>query len=284
MYRYQNTLYERVYINIDSRQRTIEKYPNSNSFVVNNINEYRNVIYARLLTAETPVTDFNINEYNNKITFVDDGITYNVELPVGDYTTDDLLTQLDLVINGAGASNTYTFTISSGILTITGGGGTLPYQFLFATGPFSDTIQTSSTTGDTQIIHHGDARRVLGFAIADYTSNADDQIIAPYKVDLTGATYLLLELGSKTDKFHKINALDQYSNEKFYKIQLSAPRNTINYLYEDQAENRLIVFPSPISKLKEFEIKYWTYDGYLYNFRGYENSFTLELGVLINQT
>lgn len=283
MYKYKDILYERIYVNVDSRQRSVNKYPESNSFRLNNSDKYTNVIYAKLLTAETPNTDYNVNEYNNHITFIDDGTTYTVELPIGDYTLNDLKVQLDLAINSVGASNTYTFDIQNGKLIITGGGGTLPYQFLFRTGPFSDRIVSSSDFGDTQVVYGTDARTVLGFAIADYTSDVNDQIISPYKVDLAGDSYIMLEFGPSSYKFNKTHALDQITRDKFYKIQLAAPQNTINFLTEDQLEHRTIVFPEPIPIVRDWEIKYWTYRGNLYNFRGFDNSFTVEIGVLINQ-
>ena len=67
MYKYKDVLYERIYVNVDSRQRSVNKYPESNSFRLNNSDKYTNVIYAKLLTAETPNTDYNVNEFNNHI-------------------------------------------------------------------------------------------------------------------------------------------------------------------------------------------------------------------------
>lgn len=276
-----NLYYERRFLNIDSRQRTINKYPNSNNYVINLVDKYYNVIYCRLMTAEIPNTDYNINENNNKITLVDNGITYNLELPVGDYDEVSLLMELDTIFNGVGASNTYTFTLVDKRLQIDATGGVLPFQLLFATGPFSDKIANAGD-GTTMVVKGGDARTVLGFNIFDYTSGPGDPsiLLGPNKINISCPKYIMLDLGPK---FRKIDAIDGVTRDKFYKIQLNVPCNECVFLTENQSSKRIKTFDPPIPSLEQLHVKFITYDGPLYNFRGYDNSFTLEIGILVNQ-
>jgi hypothetical protein len=273
--------FKRHFINIDSRQRSINKYPNSNNFVIDLVDKYYNVIYCKLLTAEVPNTDFNINEYNNRITLVDNGVTYNLALPIGDYDDARLLTELATLFNTSGASNTYTFTLVDQRLRISATGGVLPFQLLFATGPYSDRIADAGY-GTTMVVRGTDARIVMGFNIEDYTSGPGDPsiLLSPNKIDINCPSYIMLDLGRD---FMKVEAIDGVTRDKFYKIQLDVPCNDRVFLTENKAEKRVKVFDPPIPVVNKLNVKYYTYYGPLFNFRGYENSFTLEIGTLVNQ-
>jgi len=273
--------FERHFINIDSRQRSINKYTNSNNYVINLVDKYYNVIYCRLMTAEIPNTDFNITEHNNHITFVDNGVTYNITIPVGDYDSARLLTELDTAFNAAGATNTYSFTLVDQRLQIEATGGVLPFQLLFATGQYSDRIADAGD-GTTMVVRGSDARIVMGFNIADYTSGPGDPsvLLSPNKINIDCPRYIMLDLGRD---FTKVEAIDGVTRDKFYKIQMNVPCNDCVFLTENQSQKRVKVFDPPIPLVNQFHIKFYTYDGYLYNFRGFENSFTLEIGVLVNQ-
>lgn len=77
---------------IDSRDRDINIYPNSNKYRVLVPEEWRDIVSSELVYGEIPNTYYNVNEDNNIIYLSEE--PYNllsVTIPVGMYSNDDLI-------------------------------------------------------------------------------------------------------------------------------------------------------------------------------------------------
>ena len=83
--------------------------------------------FARIENIRIPITFYNINSTNNVFTFDDDGTDYVVTIPPGNYTIDELITDLQVAMNATASSTTYTITYDEQQQTINigsdGGGG-----------------------------------------------------------------------------------------------------------------------------------------------------------------
>lgn len=105
----------------------------SSNFLVNmNISiEYAD--YLQLLNVRIPNTFYNVNSYNNQITFIDNlSVTHTITIPNGSYNINNLLTAIQTALNAASAlvftltynSTTFKLTIST----------TDNFQLLFGSG------------------------------------------------------------------------------------------------------------------------------------------------------
>lgn len=97
---------------VDSCQRDCSKYPRTNEFVIDLEHDLRDVISIELIKGCLPYTGYIINENNNKLFFQETlGMTLVAEIPVGDYTPNELATALESAMNSAfGVSSNYTVT------------------------------------------------------------------------------------------------------------------------------------------------------------------------------
>lgn len=277
-YKDKDIVHEKVILRVDSEDRDVVAYPNANKFIYPIPDGgIQNVVYMKLIDAEIPVSDYNVNEYNNGFVLVDDGVEYPIELPIGDYDVNKLIVELGNVITPLATTNVYSFSVVNGKLVIEGTGGTLPFELRFAPpAQFADE-HTLSNFGTSYITcFNQSARKVLGFDIADYTSVGGPigVITSPNKIDLTGDKYIGLDLGLQ---INAVNSKNESIKDVFYIIPMSSPRNTVNFTFNDYNLSR--VMPTPIRDLKEFNIELKTTNiKRLYNLRGLNFSFGLEIG------
>jgi len=90
---------------VDSRDRDKIAYPNPSQYVVNFTAPFQNVIGLELVDATIPRTMYNIDRYNNSISFFIHSSNYSLSnlqssmfntayVPVGDYTVQTLIPAL----------------------------------------------------------------------------------------------------------------------------------------------------------------------------------------------
>lgn len=156
-----------------------------------------NIAALKVLEAEIPFTyyifnssnnTFWINEYTGAVT---PGTWVQITIPVGNYTADNLATELVALLDAASlVGNTYTVTYSgpsstpsTGKYTITASGGV-------ASNPF--VLRFGTTTGDTGLTN---PRLWLGFNAGDTLSGYSglhSSLTAPNIAQVTGPNYLYL--------------------------------------------------------------------------------------------
>lgn len=278
---FKNTPHDKRLMNINSNQRDPVKYPEPNNFRITLFSEIKDILYIKLLDAQIPVSDFNVNEFNNGFVLTDNGVDYPITLPIGDYDSNKLITELTTLLNGLAASNVYTVSIVNGMLRIQGTGGTLPF-FLRYEPPyqFADSIVSASGGISQEIVLNQSARTVMGFDIDSYESVGGPigEILSPNKINLVTdkLVYLYLSTSDK-DSFPLVETLSQGGRDTFYVIPLSSPRNTYTY-YENQYSISYI--PNPvIRRARGFTIQLRTDDARrLYNTRGLDYCISLEIG------
>jgi hypothetical protein len=98
---------------IDSRDRDLAKYPNSNHYVVPIVNEFRDVVAVELTQAFIPRSPYNIHSYNNEFCFSEtSGVILSFEIEPGLYIDGNVVaTLLQNGLNSVGQS-TYTVTFT----------------------------------------------------------------------------------------------------------------------------------------------------------------------------
>ena len=141
----------------------------------------QNVVALKIISAEIPFSYYIFNSSNNTFTFSENGGTYNlVTIPIGNYTSSQMITELGTLLTAASTvGTTYVVTLNSNTekLTISGTGGTMT--------SFSFTFGTSTGTGNTS------PRLYLGFP-GGITNSSGTSLITPNSINLSGPNYLYI--------------------------------------------------------------------------------------------
>lgn len=80
---------------IDSRDRNYTKYPDSNKFRLEILEEYKDITSLELIHGSIPNTYYNINNNNNKFYISEDNKIYCIEIPIGKYTNENFINILN---------------------------------------------------------------------------------------------------------------------------------------------------------------------------------------------
>jgi hypothetical protein len=70
---------------VDSRQRDYSIYPNPNNYYIDLFQTYRNVERLELIAVMIPKTEYNINNNNNKLNVIINGVSKVVSMTIGQY-------------------------------------------------------------------------------------------------------------------------------------------------------------------------------------------------------
>ena len=80
---------------IDSRDRLHDDYADPSNYTIKLPDTITNVVDVELIGAEIPKTQYNINQYNNKLEFSVNNTIYVVTVTPGNYTEAELVTTLN---------------------------------------------------------------------------------------------------------------------------------------------------------------------------------------------
>ena len=257
-----NTLTKDYYIVIDSRDRNYDIYPNPNNYQVEFDNVLRAVTSIELISAEIPAVQYNINSNNNILHIDETGTTLQAEIEIGQYDDiDDLRAAIQTALNTV--SSNYTVTVSTITRKFTITNGSTNFELLFE--------------GDSEVFVQGQTRTkylensigpIIGFSRTDLSGAAT--YTGDNQYNLSGENYVLLYIkelenlesvsGNSTihDTFTKINLDSETSNVKFYR-------------HMDEYISR-VSFTPPMASIGQMIIKFYNYDGSLYDFSGRDHS------------
>lgn len=133
---------------VDSAKRNRQAYPSPNHYQVQFNTPLRNVYSIQVLDASIPRTHYNVDTHNNRLYYRTSDIEYFIDLDIGDYTNQQLLTVLNEKLNPNSIYVTFLSTPAE-----------IRKQFLFKS-KFPFTICTSKST----------LRKTLGFDEGSYST------------------------------------------------------------------------------------------------------------------
>lgn len=215
-----------------SQQRDMLQYPSPAVYRVQLVVPLRNVVAITLSAGVFPLTEFNVNSYNNKLDINVTGTVYTAVLPEGEYTPATLATNLQAAITAVGPP-LLLFTVTLNPLT----GKVIiadvaPFTLLFRTGPsVNDSLW-----------------QVLGFLQLDYNA-LSGTITAPGVIDLSGTLAIDLfveEIKENIDSTD--NAMARIDLQKY------TPTSLLTYF--SPTENGVPRFFWPIARLQYLTFKF----------------------------
>ena len=253
------------YIVIDSRDRNHDLFANPNNYQVEFDNVLRSVTSIELISAELPAVQYNINENNNLLHFNEGATTLFAEIEIGQYDDiDDLRSGIQDALNSAdGSSADYTVTVSTVTrkITITKGSGLFGLEFL----------------GDSEVFVEGQTRTkyltnsigsTIGFSRTDLSGSL--AYTGGNQYNLSGENYVLLYI-KELENIESVSG-NSTINDTFTKINLDSSSNNIKFYKQLDEYISRIIFTPPLASIGQMIIKFYNYNGSLYDFGGREHS------------
>lgn len=142
-------------IAIDSKSRNKSLFPNANKYEIKLNNEVSDVMSAKLINADIPLSMYLINQYFDTLVVTQNDVTHNIQLEHGDYNEVELASMITNVLNSVFEDqfsvsynqnkDNYTFA-SKNAFTLTFGESSNSLDALLG---FDKTIYTSTASGNT---------------------------------------------------------------------------------------------------------------------------------------
>jgi hypothetical protein len=240
-------------IAIDSKDRNRSLYAKPNSYVINLDSDVNDVISAKLINADIPMSMYLINKFFDTITLVFNGTTYQVKLEHGNYNENEFAAMVTMKFNTISAE---TFNVSYN--RIRDGftfGSTQPFSLIF--GNQANSLEA-----------------MIGFGKETYNATATGS--APY-------TYEVRSVYRKNFNFNNcvIMYIEQFDNyispSEIMDRCFAILPSVYNWLSIADHPELIKSFSPPIPRLNKLIISFYDRYGNPYDFQNMEHRFELVL-------
>jgi hypothetical protein len=258
---------------IDSRDRLHDDYADPSNYTIKLPDTITNVVDVELIGAEIPKTQYNINQYNNKLEFTVVGSQNPdkvVTVTPGNYTEAELVTTLNA---------DQTFTAS---LVISYDARTRKFNISKKSGNAFTTIllfegESEKYINKTRVLmKENSIGKVLGFNRTDITV-PNGGVNSTNQVDMDNDKYVML----KIKEFATIHGIYMGVEDAYAKIVLDNDFGTVKIVKMQDIGRRFIkTFSPPLGKLNDLEIEFRTYDNNLYDFNGIDHCLFFKITTL----
>ena len=207
-------------LDIDSGERNPVSYPNPADYVVTLKNPIYDVTKISMISARIHNSQFLIHERNNDFDVVVSTTTNTITLTPGNYSGEELATEVKDKINTAFSSSvisTATFDKDTNAITFV---GSSDFTFKFYTGTNGYNINSPGYTTPHDI---------LGLPASDISSSSSS--LTTGSINLQGADAIVVKLSSGSDEFNKTI----FSDTPFYTGRILMCGDVINYSGVDDA-------------------------------------------------
>lgn len=238
---------------IDSKFRDKTLFPNPNNYEIKFEDDINDVIKAKLIYFDGPMSNYLINQYFNSFVINTASTDYTITLNSGNYTESQLIAQIQTKLDAA---------IGTGIINSTYNANS--DHFIFT----SSQVFTLKFIGVEHSIH-----MILGFELKNYTSvnvSGTQTIEAVYRKNFNYNNYIIMNI----DNFDLLKSINRDLNKSFAIIckqyQTLAVTDLPRYIK---------YFNPPIPRLVKLKVSFFDSYGNPYDFQGMDHRFELELDV-----
>jgi hypothetical protein len=229
---------------VDSRERQNYSTTNSNSYTIQFDKPFKNIVSLELLTTELPITQYVVNDYNNKLKIDSTTIT----ITNGNYTSSELASEIETKIDTTTGDSNY--SVSANDITM---------KF---------TISHSSTNFTLDLSVDNNIAKVIGFNATSQTGALTYTSQNTY--DLFGEKYIVMHVNNFASN---IVSNQEKLEGAFAKIPLTQPLYSVEYFNYDKLR-AFKEFHPPLASLDYLNLEFRTYGGQLYDFNGQDHSLT----------
>lgn len=262
---------------VDSRDRDDTAYPDPASYRIR-LPEFKNVISIELVAAEVPTTGYVVNETNNILHYQEeDGITLQAQIPIGNYSPDDLVTAIETAMtSGFGVTYDVTNNTTTNTFTIEAVGGAAPaFNLIFFGGtvPFSSSNEPNMKT--KSIYEQNSIGPVIGFDKVDLSGSTT--YTGQQRYNLGGPKNLYLHI----EEADLIQSNDSNVHKAFAKIPLNGPLGSTVFYQRNEDYPYIKHFSAEVGRLSHLTIQWKTHDGLLYDFNGDTHNHVLTFEIIV---
>ena len=244
----------RTTIVVNSRDRDLINYANSNKFRYELRRPLTNVLSIELINGCIPSYIYNVNTGWNSFSFKEGIKKFTITLTPGFYKEATIVTEIQARLNAIpGKQNTYTVILNPNTRRVQfTSTNVVPYSFLFYSGIQHDDIDFNTLA----ILSINTPARLLGFGLQDYTSNASGVITSILPIDIDNflkTIYLHIESDGKNLSRMELGNGRQDCFHIFYLVPGSE-----NYLLlnKDIDHSLFESSPAPIARIMTLDISF----------------------------
>ena len=268
-----------VRVEVNSLDRDLLHSPLSTNFRWTFPFPVKEVKEVRLIGGTIPVPFLNIDTQWNKFTFMDNQTNYLITIPVGSYTINTLLSQLQILLNGFGGFNTYTVTqTTTRLLQVTATSGFAEFGFMFGSGSYIDQIDPKTHS----VLTMNCPGRIFGFGSGDYTAlNGVTVIIAPSLLNVwypLERAYLYLSFDSTNDLRSVFRGAGR--KEPSAILYYDDMNSSTKYLNKETYDTVISPSPASLSRISYLEVSLRDMFYTSINTQGREMTLLLELVIV----
>jgi hypothetical protein len=263
---------ENILINIDSRFRNINQFPNSAKFIYKLNEPIKDVMYIKVTSIELPNLYFTFTHVKDNISFIMkvESINYNIIINDGFYTSSQILLAIQNKLDLIPGSPTINLDLATGFITIE---SSKPFSIDFTN---LDPIKRS-------LGYH------LGFRKKEYTPKIKIvgtanvyYLISESQLDVIGDNYLFLKVNNygKIYNFNEYNSHVKYENICPYLAKVIVNVNKTEKVFDNSNFiTKSFTFRQP-TNIDIFNIELIDPIAKTVDLLGIDFSFTLEVGVI----
>lgn len=252
----------RHHVLVDSRDRDFERHPRPDTYRIRLPRSYRNVVGARLLSADVPTSFFVFSaaRRTNSMQVRVGGVPRTITIADGNYDPASMQEALGTALAAAYPSKTFALDVDARTMQ------------LLVRCEDGDAVAVDTTRHSTGPATDWGLAYYLGFPRGAVT----DAARAPGMLNLNPVTYILLDI-------QELGAIDEggmygsaVGRGAFCKIPV--PAVSFEYVFRDVDVATDLVDSKPlVPRLETLTIQFRYHDGRPVDFRGVEHSFLLEL-------
>jgi len=235
-------------IAIDSKDRDTNSYPNLNKYTIPLHDDIEDIVVARLISCNIPLSGYLINSFHNTISFKIGATSYTAILDEGDYDATALAAEIQSKINGA---------VGSAVFTV---------QYVSKTGKLRFSHTSTNFTLQFHTDNTNSLAHVLGFLPSKQYQSTGNILVSPFKVNLDYFKYVVMYI----DQFTSNNSASNVLNKSFAMIYDGQSKININ-----EMTNISKTFTPPISRLSKLNVTFFDRDGNPYDFNGVDHSYEI---------
>jgi hypothetical protein len=260
---------------VDSRERNMTLFPNPNAYEINILEDIENVVSMSLLHADFPFDSYLVSKNNCVLILAYNSIVYTIEIDVGNYTVQELATELTNALNIATSTADFLVEYDSKKDN---------FKFRCMT-PFGLVFRGRTVKGqaynnsEDTLYPDRSIGRLLGFGINNYASVLDTNLVgqqnvirSEFKKNFNVQDYVVVSID--TVELNKSTA-DSLNNS----FAIITKKNTT---YEYDTNYVVKVFNPPLKRLHKLKFSFVDYYGNLIDFQNMDHRF--EIQILCEQT
>ena len=263
-------------LELNSRDRNYLNLVNSNPFQYTLASPIKDIRSIELIGGTIPARPMNINNSNNKFTFIESGVTRTITVPPGYYSDEAFIESLAVLLSTLSESE-YVITKSAlGNMVIMQTGLAQPFELIFFLTDTPDVIDPVNGA----LLEQKTPALLMGFDMSDYLS-IDGAIVSPHPMNLHAnltRLYLYMNFQNSLD----LSCISRGAGRRspFAIIYMDTDVNGYKFLNKETFSPISYSLPQPIGRLTTIQVDFRDEFFQIVDFNGKDFTLLLECTVL----